>query len=256
MSVGKVFGFLVNLIRGVPSIKGGLGELQVNFTTWLLLDEKIYHRISNVTLATSDGTTQIDHVIVSAFGVFVIETKNMAGWIFGNEKDAKWTQVLHREKHRFQNPLRQNYKHTQVLGESLGIAKQAIHSVVVFVGDAEFKTPMPPNVRQHAGVVNYIKSFTARVLEDAEVTRIVNEIAAQRLPETYRTHAQHVRNVREAQERKLAAREQAAAENAASTVCPDCGSELVERVTKSGARKGEKFIGCKAFPECRFTREL
>jgi len=255
MPLGNVIRFLTGLIMGDPTVKGGIGELQVNFTTWLLLDEKLYHRISNVTLATKDGTTQIDHIIVSPFGVFVIETKNMAGWIFGNEKDAQWTQVLHREKHRFQNPLRQNFKHTQALGESIGIAKTAVHSVIVFVGDSRFKTPMPPNVRQHAGVVHYIKSFTDRVLDDAEVMRIVGEIEKQRLPDSYQTHAQHVRNVRIAAEGKASAKAEADAAAASCMTCPDCGSPLVERTARRGESKGQTFLGCTRFPTCRYTRD-
>lgn len=252
----RVMQFILNLIQGSPSIKGGIGELAVNFTTWLLLDEKLYRRVSNVTLATGDGTTQIDHVIVSQYGVFVIETKNMSGWIFGGENDAQWTQTFHRKKHRFQNPLHQNAKHVRVLAEQFDIPQRAIHSVVVFVGEAEFKTRMPPNVRQHTGVVRYIQSFTPIVLSNEEVDRIVRQIGEQRLPETYDTHAQHVRNVRTAQERKAAAKAEADAAARSSAVCPECGAALVERTAKQGANVGSKFLGCSTYPKCRYTLNL
>jgi len=65
-------------------MKGVLGEFKVNLATKLFLDKRIYTLLKNVTLPTADGTTQIDHVIVSRYGVFVIETKNMKGWIFGS----------------------------------------------------------------------------------------------------------------------------------------------------------------------------
>ena len=55
-----------------PRFKGLMGEFIVNFYTKLLLDKKDYHLIKNVTLPTDDGTTQIDHIIVSVFGVFVV----------------------------------------------------------------------------------------------------------------------------------------------------------------------------------------
>lgn len=80
------------------------------------LDEKIYTQIHNVTLRTDDGTTQIDHIILSKFGIFVIETKNMSGWIFGDKFSSFWTQVKNvEEKNKFQNPLHQNYKHIKEL---------------------------------------------------------------------------------------------------------------------------------------------
>lgn len=64
--------------------KDVIGEFVVNLSAKLMLDKNKYHLIKNVTLPTEDGSTQIDHIIVSIYGVFVVETKNMKGWIFGN----------------------------------------------------------------------------------------------------------------------------------------------------------------------------
>ncbi|MDZ7854092.1 MAG: nuclease-related domain-containing protein [Halomonas sp.] len=77
-----------------------------------------YKPIHNVTLPTPDGSTQIDHIFVSRFGIFVVETKNMKGWIFGDKDQAQWTQKIYRKSFRFQNPLRQNYKHVKSLEKS------------------------------------------------------------------------------------------------------------------------------------------
>lgn len=74
-----------------------------------------------MTLPTPDGTTQVDHVIVSRFGVFVIETKNHKGWVFGEERSRKWAQVIYRNKYQFLNPLRQNYKHLKAVQEVTGL---------------------------------------------------------------------------------------------------------------------------------------
>lgn len=63
----------------LPLVKGYLGELAVRLLARLLLDRSLYRRLHNVTLSTPDGTTQIDHVFVSRFGVFALETKNMQG---------------------------------------------------------------------------------------------------------------------------------------------------------------------------------
>ena len=77
----------IAILAGVfksPWFKGIVGEFIVNLSAKLLLDKEKYHLIKNVTLPTENGSTQIDHVIVSEFGVFVVETKNMKGWIFGS----------------------------------------------------------------------------------------------------------------------------------------------------------------------------
>lgn len=100
-----------------------------------LLNKQVYRALKNVTIATSNGTTQIDHVIVSKYGVFVIETKNFQGWIFGAENQAQWTQSLPGgRKFRFQNPLHQNYRHIKALSDFLGLSENHFHSVVMFWG--------------------------------------------------------------------------------------------------------------------------
>jgi len=53
-----------------------------------------YHQMNHVTLRMDDGTTQVDHILVSRFGVFVIETKHYTGYLFANEEGQTWTQVL------------------------------------------------------------------------------------------------------------------------------------------------------------------
>lgn len=85
-----------------PLFKGFMGEVIINITTSLFLDKKKYHLIKNVTLPTDDGgTTQIDHIIVSQYGIFVVETKNLKGWIFGSQDKKMWTQKIFKHKTRF-----------------------------------------------------------------------------------------------------------------------------------------------------------
>jgi hypothetical protein len=79
---------IVTIILKSPWFKGWIGELQINLITRFFFSEKTYHLIKNITIPADGGTTQIDHIIVSPFGVFVVETKNMKGWIFGKEEDA------------------------------------------------------------------------------------------------------------------------------------------------------------------------
>jgi restriction system protein len=130
----------------------------VNLSARLFRSSSEYHLIKNVTLNTEYGTMQIDHIIVSIYGVFVIETKNMSGWIFGGAHQKTWTQKIYRRIYKFQNPLHQNYKHTKTLENMLGIDPNHIFSVVVFVGGSTFKTEMPGNVVEVGGYIRYIKS--------------------------------------------------------------------------------------------------
>lgn len=184
-----------NLLK-TPWARGYLGELLVRSQARRGLPSPVYQRVHNVTLRTPDGTTQIDHVFVSPYGVFAVETKHMRGWIFGGERQAQWTQKLYRKTWRFQNPLRQNYKHVKVLEATLGIAAEHVHSVVVFSGNATFKTPMPANVTRGRGFVGYIKSFREPVFSQARVDAISRELQRQRLPATWATSRAHVAHLR------------------------------------------------------------
>jgi hypothetical protein len=64
-------------------LKGWLGEQLVRLYAPWTLDKRVYRRFHDITLDTPDGTTQIGHVFLSPLGIFVLETKNMKGWIYG-----------------------------------------------------------------------------------------------------------------------------------------------------------------------------
>lgn len=186
---------MAGLIRS-PWFKGKFGEFLVNLSARWFLDKSRYHLTKNVTLPAEDGTTQIDHVLVSEFGVFVVETKNMRGWIFGRAHQRTWTQKIYRSNHKFQNPLHQNYKHVKTLQTMLGLGDHQMHSVVVFVGDSTFKTPMPENVTQRLGYVRYIKSKQEVVLSPEQVAEVREKLASGRLKASFATDKAHARHVR------------------------------------------------------------
>ena len=142
------------------------------------------------------GTTQIDHIVVSKYGIFVIETKNYSGWIFANAKDAYWTQVLYREKNHFQNPLRQNYGHICAIAECLRIQKNLFENVVVFAGRGEFRTPMPEGVVMARDVVRYVKMFNEVLINPARVPEIAAAIEKWRATVGENPESSHVATLR------------------------------------------------------------
>ena len=151
--------------------KGWIGEKAVQFGIWLKLDKNTYRRYHGLILQTENGTTQIDHVLLSIYGIFVVETKNYGGWIYGGETQREWTQVFFDKKNKFQNPLHQNYKHTKALASHLNVAHNKIHSIVMFIGDAELKTEFPPNVLT-GGLAAYIKNFKEVVFDESEIKKM------------------------------------------------------------------------------------
>ncbi|TDI94977.1 MAG: NERD domain-containing protein [Caldithrix sp.] len=178
------------------SSKGEKGEHIVNLQAKKFLNKNKYHLLKNVTLRTRDGTTQIDHIIISIYGVFVVETKNMKGWIFGNPKQRTWTQIIYKDRHKFQNPLHQNYKHVKTLKSLLRLDSLQLHSVVVFVGKCKFKTEMPENVTYMKDFIEYIESKQQPVLVGSEVKEIIKKIESERLEPSLETHREHVKNLK------------------------------------------------------------
>lgn len=123
----------------VPRIKGYFGEKSVAFfLSWL--DSSKYKVINNLMLQTGSRTTQIDHVVVSNYGIFVIETKNYQGWILGNEHDEYWKQVIYKRKEKLRNPLKRNYGHIQALKEALSEYTEVNYiSIIAFTTNADLK---------------------------------------------------------------------------------------------------------------------
>ncbi|MGR5227874.1 NERD domain-containing protein [Photobacterium damselae] len=225
-------------------LKGIFGEYLVN-RLLSKLPESDYTLIKDVTLPTSDGTTQVDHIVVSKYGIFVVETKNMKGWIFGSARQKLWTQKIYRHSSKFQNPLHQNYKHIKALETLLGCSADYLHSVIVFIGDSTFKTEMPPNVTYARGSIRYIQQFNKVVFSDKDYARLtdsINQIKLKRGVITDLKHRNHVKEI--------------VASKVSSNQCPRCGSEMVLRETKRGENIGKQFWGCSTFPKCRAVKQL
>ena len=201
---------LVAVLLGVlrsPRFKGWRGERAVQNTIRKQLNPLVYVDLHNVTLPTAGGgSTQIDHLIFSPYGLFVLETKNYQGWIFGTEKQREWTQQIFKKRSRFQNPLRQNYKHTKAVQELLGVVPEHVHSVIAFVGDCEFKTEMPPQVTRGDGFISHIQSFTQTVWSPEQMQELLDKLEAVRLQPGRAADKQHVAHVKELQAAKSQAR--------------------------------------------------
>ncbi|ELA7626243.1 NERD domain-containing protein [Vibrio parahaemolyticus] len=225
-------------------LKGVFGEFLVN-RLLSKLPESDYTLIKDVTLPTNDGTTQVDHIVVSRYGIFVVETKNMKGWIFGSARQKQWTQKIYRHSSKFQNPLHQNYKHIKALETLLGCSEERLHSVIVFIGDSTFKTEMPPNVTYARGSIRYIQKFNDVVFSDKDYARLTESINQIKLKRGIITDLKHRKHVKEVVTSK-----------ASSNQCPRCGSEMVLRETKRGENIGKQFWGCSTFPKCRAVKQF
>lgn len=153
-----------------------------------------YHLLNNITLPlTYGGTTQVDHILICPKGVFVIETKNMAGVVFGVPSRNIWKQVVRDKLFEFKNPLHQNYQHQQTVIDVLDfIPSNAVISTVVFSGSATFGWGMPENVFTPAGLSKFITNDNNIRLSPTLIQRCIGKIELARYELTLETDIEHV----------------------------------------------------------------
>ena len=96
--------------------------------------------LRNLYLPKDDGgTSEIDIVYITQKGIFVFESKNYSGWIFGDEKSQYWTRTLpNGTKNRFYNPIKQNSSHIKWLQKYVG-EEVPLFSIIVFSERSELK---------------------------------------------------------------------------------------------------------------------
>ena len=190
---GLLIGFLLkNSYRTRLILNQNRGEAAVRKLITSNFKSPNFHLLNNVTIPFQDGTTQIDHILISTKGVFVIEVKHYSGWIFGNEKSDQWMQSIYRVKNRFQNPIHQNYRHVKAIQHLLDfLPKEQIHSIVVFSGSAEFKTPIPNGVFYLEQLVSHLNSFQDEVISSNRLEFCVGRLECKRYDLTKATDIQH-----------------------------------------------------------------
>ena len=235
--------------------KGKRGEMRVFSILSQLSDE--YTILNDLVLRTDKGTTQIDHVVVSKYGVFTIETKNYRGEIYGDDKRQKWTQLIvtkvtyakkrwktytYVTKNNFYNPVKQSLGHAFRIKELLyAFPHVKIIPIVAFAGDAILSNI---DTRHHVvykeNLPEIIDRYKTICLTDNDVQAIIDILGNNNIRE-FLSDRQHVKNIR------AAARKANKTINAG--ICPKCGGQLVKRRGKYGS-----FYGCSNYPKCKFTK--
>ncbi len=229
-------------LRSTPTGKGRIGERRVA-RVLSRLDSASYRVINDLLLpVSSGGSSQIDHVIVSLYGVFVLETKNYQGWIFGDEKNESWTQVIYNTKTKFQNPIKQNWSHVYALKEVLQeFPSLPLIPVVVFAGNAKLK-----KIEARSPVV-YLSQLMATIQENSK-TRCLSSDEVNSIVELLRSQNCVGRAARKEHAKRLEKRRMHEQGNINQLVCPKCNNKLVLRKGAHG-----EFYGCSTYPRCTFT---
>ncbi|PSU88131.1 nuclease-related domain-containing protein [Photobacterium kishitanii] len=203
-----IFGLLASFILGGICVERKIKEKQhskINIGEALVskkLNDYLFHEqvtgivVNNVTLSIDGSTTQIDHVLICTKGVFVIETKHYKGWIYGDAKQKKWTQVLFKKRSQFQNPIHQNYKHIKAIQALFDfLPTDQIKSLVVFTGDGEFKTSRPKGVVLLDEIRDWMNQHEEHVFTLNRIQFCYGRLEYLRMPECKETDLLHLQNL-------------------------------------------------------------
>jgi len=194
--VGIVLSLLAGVAIGRVSLtQGNLGEAFVADVITAHF-KRPHVLLNNVTFQMENGTAQIDHILVADTGIFVIETKNYTGWIFGHPNDSHWMQVIYRKKSRFLNPFHQNYGHVKAIKSLFTLPDEAFIPVVVFIGDAEFKSDFGPTAVKLNNLIAFLSEERPVIFDERKMAYIVGRIEMKRMRRSLETDEYHLNSVR------------------------------------------------------------
>ncbi|MBP3253646.1 MAG: NERD domain-containing protein [Bacteroidales bacterium] len=218
-------------MQGEDIIQEKLSELSQNYTVF-----------NDVYVKVNGHSVQIDHVIISVYGIFVIETKNYTGSIYGTDDAEYWSKYIHGNEYKFRNPLKQNYYHVKSLQDILCLPGKVFIPIVVFTDNVDIRC----ETREFVIYVNQLKStvcgFRNPVLSPAMVNYAVNKLNTSLILDKDR-EKKHADSINQYITEKNNLINQG--------ICPRCKSKLIERNGRYG-----RFLGCSNYPQCTFTKEL
>lgn len=225
-----------------PEVKGKQEENRVSAALSNVAFRKNGFLVADVIVPSKDSslTSQIDHIYIDQTGIYVIETKNYGGRIYGNDFDNQWTQVLAfgKTKNSFYSPVKQNYTHLMRLSEYLNLDSSKFHSMIVFSKRGDLRYINSTKIYDLKSMCQTIKRNKIQILTIEEVNRACQKLRLLVL-NPIQTNKEHVRQIQEARH------------SMNNNVCPRCGGALLLRKDKSG----NEFYGCSNYPRCRYTKK-
>ncbi len=210
------------------------------------------------------GFSEIDVLMLSPKGLFLFESKNYSGWIFGNETQKNWYQTLpvgkgrKSQKEVFYNPILQNKAHIKHLRVFLE-KELPLHSVIVFSERCTLKNVETSTLVIHrnevSNAVTHIGRKTETILPESEVLELYNKL----YPYTQldeQTKALHIAQINAEAAASVSENTPAEISSTPSNSCPRCGGVLVIRTATKGNNAGKQFYGCSNFPKCRYIKNI
>lgn len=230
-------------LLGIISYKKIIGKAGEKSVAQVLskLPNREYIVLNNVMISGEDEKThQIDHIVFSRYGIFVVETKTFSGLIKGDVYQKQWTQILGRTKNSFYNPTHQNYGHIKALENILNIPEKKFISIVCFANTAKLDIENGNNVINISKINEKIREYKVPIIND-DINELVDIITNNKKID-FNRNSKHVRTIKNTMKENE--------EKVQKGICPKCGGKLVERNGKYGP-----FLGCSNYPNCKYIEK-
>lgn len=174
--------------------KGTIGEEEID-RELQHLDRTNYVVLRNLVLLNNNSTHQIDHVVVSNYGIFIIETKNYTGFVKGSDKYHKWVQFIGKKKYFFLNPVIQNKGHIKALEAFFPDYSPFFVPIVCFTNKTRLAVRSNNIVINSSQLLRVIHNYKTEVLipDIHEVAQNLKNISLDRMDGINQDHLNNVR---------------------------------------------------------------
>lgn len=164
-----------------PRFRGDIAQTRVRRVLAAGLEKNRYTIFNDLLVPSGGGTTAIDHVVVSRFGIFVIASCYQRGRISGTEVQDQWRRQGWLGSSRFDNPVHRNRLQVEALQRLLDFPARVFIPVVVMVGQRGFKTKPPGHVVTPERLLDFIRKRSRQELSPEQADRALQKISAGRL---------------------------------------------------------------------------
>ena len=186
-----IYGYYLNS----PTGKGKTLENKIHRTTKILAKKLGGLELRDLMFRDDLSTAQIDNMLITSKGLYVIEAKNYNGHIFGSEKQENWTMTVKHvnrkksrsgkiytktqiSKHSFYNPIKQNQTHINKIIKLMDIHKAIpIHNIVVFGPKAYLRDVTHSNqvfVINSNQIISLIMNQEKSIEKEVETEKMMN----------------------------------------------------------------------------------
>ena len=157
-----------------------------------------YRYLHDLLLKFEGYTVQIDHAVISVYGVFVIETKNFRGHIYGSSEKKRWVQINKGKKRRFYSPTIQNNRHRFVISRICKLPIEKVIPITVFVGKCELHLEDVGRIILSKDLLPYIYGITEKILSQSDVEKIFKRLESKNITSesARRHHVAYVQRVK------------------------------------------------------------